>query len=317
MMMESSTFYQVINELRMARSMSVSALCDGIISERAYYRLLNSNQDMKFEVFNKLSDRLGANASDIFQFIGYVRKGDPQSGRFIYRVHTRHYDDIGDIYDAVLNKREDHEHFQYLLDVFIAKYQYQTNRITRKAYVDVLRSVFEVIPHEVRGDVFILGILTECGIHGVGEDETLNRLLIEAFLTFDYRLGFLVFIVSFDTFMAHALTSSVVDADAYLRMQKRFEEIHLVTAYKFFHMRNYLYRAFARHLEGKTATDDLYRYAMNVLMLVNDEEAKKAFALLKSVFDVDAINLMDAHTRTMITRHFEIGSDESAPDSDR
>ena len=115
-------YFKILEELRLSKRVTVENLCDGIISERTYYRYLASEQDIKLDVIDKLAKKLNISTQDIIHHAYFVRQEDPGITRFIYRVHVSHHNDIEPLYQKVKALSLESESFQKALDVHVHKY---------------------------------------------------------------------------------------------------------------------------------------------------------------------------------------------------
>ena len=100
----SNDYMLVLDEIRISKKIPIVDLCQNIITERTYYRMLKANQ-VKTDVFTQLINRLGVELSEFIHYAVFVRKNDSRF-KFIYRVHTKFYRDIAEHYQAMLSYRD-------------------------------------------------------------------------------------------------------------------------------------------------------------------------------------------------------------------
>lgn len=83
-------YYQLIDELRVAKNKSIMDICEGIISERTYQRYMKNGNNLNFKTVARLLERLDV---QLAQFISYVTRLNPTGSMldlFALSVHLLH-----------------------------------------------------------------------------------------------------------------------------------------------------------------------------------------------------------------------------------
>lgn len=294
-----STYIRILDELRQSKGISVATLCDGVISERTYYRYMNSNREVKFEVFKRLADNLDIDTYDVIHYAMFVRTGDPGITRFVYRVHLRFFDDIEPLYQTIKHRVEPAREYHELIQTYVKRYEAMTGKITWDEYNKHLASLESFIvdfPNQtVTGVSLALHFACAFSNHPVIRIER----ILERFLELDHRMALLLYLIGFDHLLHHVVGTDLVAYDLFAKAKARLAEIIPYFPHKFFLMRYYLYDAYCLQQEKRYVErdDSLYQSLMTMIILEDGEPFQTDLERIRSMFTIDPIPFLKDRTR--------------------
>lgn len=299
-MVSANQYYEVIEEIRLAKSMPVTELCQDIISERTYYRNLHSQGHIRFDILSKLSKRLGVSAEQLIHYAVFVRKGDPSITRFMYRVHLHYFDDIEPIYEKVKHHTGLGESYALLTNAFISKYESLVGIISRREYEELLHGYAQRAL--AINDIFLSSVLSLYAVEI--KQQTLvdiNRLL-DYFIAYDYKTGLIFYLNTVDLLLDFALDNSCVDLLRYKDALKHYGDALTFFPHKYYHTKYALYKAYLYRLEEDLEGSDkaLYHYLMGINVLLGNELYLKAITRVESVFKKDVRQFMIQKSMEML-----------------
>lgn len=293
-MVYPNEYYQIIEELRIAKGVPVTELCQDVISERTYYRNLSSKGNIRYDILSRLSKRLGFTAEDLIHFAIFVRKGDPSVTRFMYRVHVKHFDDIEPIYTMVQNHQETSETYKLLIEAYLAKYAYIKQDISTTAYHQVLEALAKKGLSYGISDIFVASTLTLYLVEV--PDQTLVEMdkLIHYFNTFEFRNNLLFYVFSVDLLLNQLMQATNTVNSRFIDALSHFGQAITFFPHKYFHMRYALYLAYEAKLKDDqlTLTNLLIKYLMHLNMIVGNPDYDEAIKQVHEVFAIDAFDFM-------------------------
>jgi len=299
-------FCQILEKIRKDRNLSISYVCEGIISERTYYRYLRSGSEMRFDIFSKLAQRLGLDSVEIVKYAFYFNKKDPGITKFIFRLHTKHFSDIEPIYQSVLKHKEENLSLQNLLNACIAKYEWIVGKITKEEHVSTLGKSLEYLNAKENDNIFTL--FTRVLYFETLPDSTLYSAesLAQAILKTDFRMGFIFYVIALDCLMYSVIGSDKIPIETFRLLTARFEEILELVDIKTFHMQKALYKAYLHFLDGqiKEMKRLLFLYAMNLSVLAGGESYCQAKKKVEALFNINFTVFLKEHSEMIAIPEF-------------
>ena len=300
-------FWQIIEKIRKERNLSISLVCEDIISERTYYRYMRSGCEMRFDILSKLSHRLGLDSVEIVKFAFYFNKKDPGITKFLFRLQTKQFSDIEPIYQSILEHKEENLSLQKLLNACIAKYEWIVGKIAKEDYISVLEKSLEYSSAEENNNIFIL--LTRVLYYEALPNNTRYsaECLAQAILKADFRMGFIFYVIALDCLMYSVLGSEKISIETFRLLTARFEEILELVDIKPFHMQKSLYKAYLHFLDGQIEEmkHPLFLYAMNLSVLFGGESYCQAKKKVEKLFKINLTDFLKEQSETVaIPKHF-------------
>ena len=296
-------YFKILEELRLSKRVTVENLCDGIISERTYYRYLASEQDIKLDVIDKLAKKLNVSTQDIIHHAYFVRQEDPGITRFIYRVHVSHHNDIEPLYQKVKTLSLESESFQKALDVHVHKYTYQTSRIRKETYLETLKthalSLEQYAHHDINAALTLSLFVKD---HPEGKQVNVLKIydyLIEKGMTTEPL--FVIFTI--DNLLDAAINHGVQDFELFKQLTQTLGNILQGFAHKFFSTQYRLYQSYIHHREQNIPSRDLflYKHIIGIAILHGGDAYKNALKRIKDLFDVDAMAFARKMTKEILS----------------
>lgn len=292
----SNDYMFVLDEIRKAKKIPVANLCEDIITERTYYRMLSANQ-VRTDVFSLLLNRLGVDLTEFIHYTVFVRKSDSRF-KFIYRVHTKYYRDIEEHYQAMLLYQDSVEELDLLIKVYIKKYEYDINQINQDDYHNFLRGLIPTIQHNSVFNIYLFTIelilLKEIpkDYHIPLKDLASNLFKEE----FSYSV-ILVAICYDELFMMLMLNRH--EDDQMVKLMTKFEVFINYFPSRYFLMRYNLYQAYLGYItkEQTLMQNYLYKYLMNALSMIEEKEYQEQFKQVEEIFQLDVTNFLYEMTK--------------------
>ncbi|MBU0997281.1 MAG: hypothetical protein KKE16_04465 [Firmicutes bacterium] len=282
-------YYQLLDELRIAKSFTVSQLCEDIISERTYYRNMISNKDMRFDVFSKLATRLGVQPFEIVHYSTFIKDGDPGASRFIYRVHLQHFSDIDEIYAQIINHQDDNFEFGLLLQANILKYHYLINKISLDEYRSKLSEIIiQLNPLELHNPYIVSLFALYVNEYPMNELLNMDKLL-EKMLELNDNLGIIFMLISHDLLLYKMIGSRTIDNILFSKCVEKFKGIVNYFPHKYFHGRYCLFAAYNDLLSNQldSMETNLYRYFINQIILTGNQQYIDEVKKVSEAFQID------------------------------
>jgi transcriptional regulator with XRE-family HTH domain len=284
-----SEYFKIIDEIRVSKGISVETLCEGIMSERTYYRYLISNKDIKFDKFVKLAKKLDMKAYDLVHYSIFFRHGDPGKTMFMYRFQVHHYDDIHEIYAMVKDYHDDNEHLDLLLSVYKKKYAYMFLNETYEDYLGYINDAFNdfkdvSFTNDSAALFYTLYLQEYPNTKEIDLDALVNH-----YGQCDIRIG-----VGFKMWGIDNLLSLLIEADKtnmawFNILLKKMDSMMDYYNHKFFTMKHALYHAYVAFKENKIQEmeDQLLIYSMNLIILFGGDEYRSRVKLVEDTFSID------------------------------
>lgn len=282
----SNDYMLVLDEIRSSKKISIADLCQDIITERTYYRMLKANQ-VKTTVFSQLINKLGVDLSEFIHYAVFVRKNDSRF-KFIYRVHTKFYRDIAEHYQAMLQYQDPDLELDLLIRVYLKKYEYEIQSISQMEYFSYLGTLVPVIKANTTFNIYLFTIqliLQEAIPNQL--DITLKQSADQLFHE-EFSYSVILVAICYDMLL-QMLMKSGNDPDSVVQLMGRYEVFMSYFPSRYFLMRYDLYKAYLCKLQVDTSTMTtyLFKFLMNALSMVEETENIKQTQFVSAVFNLD------------------------------
>jgi transcriptional regulator with XRE-family HTH domain len=297
-MNEYKDFFYVLDQIRQQKDIRVSDLCDGIISERTYYRHLNQNTSPKMKTFEELANKLGVSPYDVLHYSIFTPMEDPSVLKFLYRVQIGLYYDINQYYEKMLVHHNESEDVQLLIQATIKKYERSINKIDDLEYQEFLiKSVKDIENMKVK-NIFNYAIYSL-----LFEELPTNNLinpytLFEEVLKMESHISILVFIITCDNLLRTVIGNSLVDNELSNKLLDKLSNLLCNFRHKYFLMEEHLFIAYREYINNNTdeVLSHLYKYLINLMIMIEGEEFDKRVKKIEDTFSINYQELINSET---------------------
>lgn len=304
--MESiQNLFEILDEIRKSKNVSVSDLCQNIISERTYYRYLKGNSTIKFEIYNQLMKRLNASINDVIYYSFFVRKGDPGLTRFTYRQHLRYHKDINDVYVSVKDYQPENKVLQIVFNVSLRRYEYSIGKLTKKEFRSFYESILTEIKEVDMPNIFATYVYSMFFIDFPNDihssDQTLDEI-IGYILAFNRGESIIFAMNTMDNILKLVTEKVMVNKLIYKNLVNKFQETVDIFTVKYYLMRFQLYKAYLFKIEDKKnqMKEYLLRYIANVMSLLHGEYYDEAISFIEKTFEINAMDYFYHHFEELL-----------------
>ena len=299
MMNLSSDFMIILDEIRIAKKISVEYLCENIVSERTYYRMLKAKQ-IRTDVFSLLLARLRVQLSELIHFAVFVRKSDSRF-KFIYRVHTKYTSDIAEHYQAIKNYIDPDEHLDLLLKINVKKYEYASNMIDQSTYKESLKNTIDLLQSNQTFSIYLFAI--QLMILEEFDDQTWFDIEELAYKLEKEEFSYSVIMVAicYDMLLSYLLKSRRYTTPFKLLL-KKYETFLQYFPSRFFLMRLNLYQAYVGMLtqDETQSQNSLFKYLMNARSILEEDEYRQSRELVSQIFQLDEDAFLAERTKQIL-----------------
>ena len=287
----SNDYMLVLEEIRTSKKISVVELCQDIITERTYYRMLKS-KEVRTDVFSQLTDRLGIDLSEIIHYAAFVKKNDPRF-KFLYRVHTKFYRDIEEHYQALIHYQDPSDELDLLLNVYKKKYLYETNQMSKEDYHTHLIGYLPLIQANTVFNIYLFTIQLEMikelpNHHDFSLKEVANNLYNE-----EFSYSVILVAICYDALLLMLLKSNNED-EAMIKLMSKYEMFTSHFPSRYFLMRYNLYKAYIGKVENqdKVSNQYLFKFLMNALSMLEDDDYQQQEILVTNTFKINCTEFL-------------------------
>lgn len=308
--MKSNAYYKLLDEIRLSKSMTVSSLCENIISERTYYRLLKSNKDLRVDVYSKLADRLGTTTPEIIYFSTFIRKGDPQISRFVYRVHTHYFFDIDPIYEAVQNYQFEDNLMQYTVEAYICKYRNLKHEVDDIEYKNSIKSIMQNVKELKLENIYAYCVYALYATEFPEDENNSLVKVLDKLVSMDFNMGLLFYLISLDLLMDKLIDTKTNDLSFFSKALSRYTQTIQHFPNKNFHMKYLLYSAYDAYKRNHSDYElYLTKYMINVYILKDGDFIQNELNRISQIFSIHAKELVALKTKEFLqTKPFFVES---------
>lgn len=308
-MISYKQYYQVIDELRQANNISVSDLCEGIISERTYFRNLHSNDNIKFSVVLKLLDRLNISLAQFVTYAVHLRGEDKGVNKFIYRVHTQNFLDIDQYYKSVTSEPLSNSMFDLAIQTYINKYKYLKGKLSKDEYILELEKILGLFDKSSPIGLYkivVYSLLMEIG--RMPEEKLLNEI-VETFINLDLSLSFLLYLITADVLLYTLIDKDLINENIKRKLVEKFNIAISFFPNKLFFLKKHFYTAYINRLDNniEQMNKNLFLSSISLAILLGGSQYTHAIGKIESIFNIDYLIFLKEQTLNELkTRKFKI-----------
>lgn len=255
-------------------------MCEGIISERTYFRYLISSSKISYSSFERLLARLNIDLSQFITYAVFVRSENSVI-KFLNRVHTQTFFDIEPLYQQVLNVQSEDILYTRVIKAYIKKYEYLIRKIEKEEYIAELEAIIDTFEKNAPLSVYHIAIyVLYIEINNAVSKELINKV-VDNILTLDHTMSFFIYLCSLDT-----LIYTIIDKNIKRELVERFSQMVNFVAFKTFSLKNYLYTAFLNYMDQdqEAMYKNLLHYAINLAVIYGGEQLHKGKEKFQSLF---------------------------------
>lgn len=288
-------YYKLLDELRIAKSMTIQDLCEGLRSERTYLRHMQNGSKVNFTTFTKLLTKLGINLAQFMTYMIHFNKVDNGVTRFTSRVHFAHFMDIDPIYERILEFKSSNPIEELMVKAFILTYELEIEKINKAQFKVSYGTLLNDL-QALKADT-IISSLIEFMYHIHFKDESLVDVaaLGQKLLNYNSTLSLFYYIMFLDLFMYYLTKEKYEDIVLYEKLLDK-----LTVYLQYLHIKNFeltieTYSAYLHHIQGDIDQRDtlLYKAFMNSIV-VHSLNAKQNYqALIHDAFGMDIHDILN------------------------
>lgn len=301
-MKNARQYYQVLNEIRLLKKMTVTDMCEGVISERTFYRLLQADSTVKIDTFIKLTKKLQISPYEVISYATYVSKGDPGLSRFVFRVHTKHYDDVDAIYEQIKSAVIDNNQLKNYIDVYMLKYQLDRDWINLEYYNQEIESIYK--NHYIVGEHNLYNYILklEYLLTIYQNDFTVIESTISQMLEVEPKMSVAYYIMEMDKILNLMVKSDHLDKVIFKQALNLFETSLQQFANKFFHNNYFLYLAFDNFMNDQAYEVELNKHLLSIYRDKCGGPLQEAIKLVESKFNLSVEDFVLKQTRLALEK---------------
>lgn len=307
--MESSNNYlQIVEEIRKDSRISVSELCNGIISERTYYRYLQSHNDIPYHTFIRLIDRLNIEICQLMDYFMYFQKSDSSIARFPYRVHTLNFDDIDIHYNRIKEEVIELLPMRLLVTAYIRKYEYLIETLSKEDYIDSLEHILDDFKDQKEPGIFLCSV--QILYLEVNPEQRRFDIyqVAKKMLEFDYHFAIMFYTFSLDTLLQVLMGYPNINIDVFDQLLDRLNFLSTQIPMTFIDMKQQVYLAFQS--KRRNDLDSMRNHLFVASSILTYFFGKNIYHNLKKMietgFDFQLNEFLLDHSKTMIHQRFSI-----------
>lgn len=302
-------YFQALDELRESFNVSVSALCEGIISERSYFRYLKSDDNISFSEFNKLLERLNVTLGQFINYTVLVRNTDNVVNKFISRVVFETFTDIEPYYQKILTLEPEDLLFDLVVKAYIKRYEYLSGKINKQEYFHELEGIRTSLL--ANSPLNIYSIIINVLYDELLENTAIESLqqIINTLLSLDFSLGAFYYIHALDIILDKYLLTNLISEETKLKLVNRFIQVLNHTPIKPLLMKKYFYQSYLSYINNNQVEFEelLLLYSINLITIYNGKQLQKGKEKVQKAFDYDFDEfLINASKKVFTSSLFEI-----------
>lgn len=282
-------YFQILDELRISNNMSVSELCEGVMSERTYFRNLYSNEKIKFSNFIKLLQKLEIGIAHFVIYAIHLRGEDTGVIKFVSRVQTKSFFDIKPIYEKVLKFNTDDKLFALVVKAFIKKYEYLIEKINKDEYKNELELMINQFDNDSPINIFEITIYSMyIELENKLEVNQIKEI-INTLINMDLSLGYFYHLCSLDNLIFSLLDKNIIEDELMRSLIEKFQMAVRFISHKSFYLKNYLYTAYLNYLDKNESEmrKNLLLFATNHAIVNGKDVYELGKKKMKSLFNLD------------------------------
>lgn len=306
----SRDYIRIVEEIRKDNSMSVSMLCEGIISERTYYRYLKTDKEIPYQPYIRLVDRLNIELGQIMDYIVYFQKSDSSLLRFPYRVHTLNFADVDIHYQKIKEEAITEPPVKLMINAYIKKYEYLIKIINQTTYIESLEGIMEEMnQHKDMGIFLVMVQSLYLEIHPSQKRIDANQVA-KRLLALDYRFAIMFYTFSIDNLLEHFMTHKGLDMRLFDQMLEQLTKISTQIPLTHIDMKLHFYIAFQNERQGNVyqMQDHLYKALAILVYFFGGQQYEELSKMAKLAFGISVQTFLVERTPYMMEKRFDIQS---------
>lgn len=308
-MISYKEYYQLIDELRQANNISISDLCEGIISERTYFRNLHSNGNIKFSVILKLLERLNISLAQFVTYAVHLRGEDKGVNRFIYRVHIQYFKDIEQYYNSLISKPLSNSTFDLTVKAYINKYLYLINNLSKEEYIQDLENIISLFDKNSPLGLYKIVVYSLLIEAGKVLEEKLLKEIVETFINLDISFSFFFYLITADVLLYSMIANDLISESMKRKLVEKFNHAISFFPNKLLFLKKFLYNAHINKLDNNCIqmNRNLFLSSINAIVLLGGNQFTYAKGMIESVFGIDFFNYVKEESiKEINTKKFKI-----------
>jgi len=296
-MIVNNEYFQVLDELRKLKNVSVSELCEGIISERTYYRIINKNTILKLSIFMKLLKKLNISLVQFSNFLESKYNLGFNINQFIYLVHTQNYQNIEKYYQFAKENCTSKSMYDLMVKAYVKKYEYLQNMISKNEYISLLTQIINDFPNKSIYQIAVFCLFIESN---VDVDTRLIQDVAMQILNVDFSLSLLLAIISLDTFIYTIIDKDTLSLSVKSKLIEKFLFYASFIPNKEIELKSYFYKAYLNKLNNQSIEDNLLCYLYKIFSYSDLEKYRNEKTKIEKIFNIDLIEFIKTKSQKII-----------------
>jgi len=303
-MIKYGSLYKVLDELRIAKNMTISEITDGIISERTYLRHLKDESRVNFTIFSKLLSKLDINVSQFLQFLIHHNKKDNGIARFLIRVHVGHFTDIKPIYEEMKLFKSDSEIEMCVVNAMMLIYLFMIDELSLENLQIEYKKILKILDTYNQNNMIIIYLKLLYQVHF--KDDLIIDIKTYTQILSEYKstLSILYYILSLDIMLLYVSENKLLELPDYEKLLNIYK-----LYYPSFNMKNLefnleSYTAYYYQLKNdyKMRDDYLFKSINNAFVVMSPHLHSKYKSVIETTFNIKIDEFLDSYLEKMTTK---------------
>jgi hypothetical protein len=279
-------YFEIIDTIRKDNRFTINEVCKGIISERSYYRYIKKEKKISYEILTKLINRMNIDFMQFLIYVTFFHKDDSAIVRFPYRVQTYNFDDIDIYYEKIKEEKVEQYLPNELIGVYIKRYEYIINEITKGEYIAYLEETIDGIYCSKRHGIYKNCIESFYLLEA--EEQSIVNIdkVVAEVVNADMHENLLYYFFTLDNLISVIMMKYKDRFDLFSVLIEILEKIIEVIPITFMNMKFYIFQAYKYLIQKDTEKMDEYLFeAACVMCYYGGEAYRKTSELLRRVFN--------------------------------
>jgi hypothetical protein len=288
--------FPILDELRVRQKITIADFCDGVMTERTYFRYRKTPEKMDYTYLQKLLAKLGISFPEFFAYAYYWSKPSvPPYLRFLVRVLNNQYFDIAPIYEEVKNLDWSSPEDTLILENYRARYRMDVGLDTPENYQATLEKSHALLSegkHDARYWLS-LALLAENNPSLFEQYPDFVSRLIEL----DFRLQSLFVLAAINTTLQVLMALSKNNTKDFETLLKRYQEIYPNFGFKDSRMDDHLFQAYLFHQQNRNEECEIHLviYLLILAQFRYGKDRKKRIEEIQTSFGFEPRSLLKKH----------------------
>ena len=303
-MINDNYFITTIDEIRKDKNMTVSALVDGIVTERTYRRYLRFETKVRYSILEKLADKLNIILGDIIFYVLHVKLKKSHINDFLKAYHSHDKELSFKYYKRVLEEVDEEEDFVRYMDALTKRYECESDIISKNQYIETLNKHYEYFKEKDIKKVFTISFLTLYFIENKDNELFTAEVMYDALIANEYyKKRILLFFTSADLFLRSVINTKHYDNDKH----KKLADVCHYASHTFGNVQ-YLndaafHTAVANYKLGNKDLfeERLFRYLMGKILIRHENDFDQEYKYLNQLFDLDIVEFQINYAKLFLS----------------